>query len=656
MRSCFKLLLGFLLIFSFYAEAQNFCDPNEWVKAGMAKPAVGGFKVLGPTAGCSPFAVSVQPTVGNNYSYIFTYKGGDPFKGYTLFDTPNTTYTTQGSYKILQLASNGTLSVFCEDIEVFVRPNLPTPKVCSNRRVVVNIPADTVNSRYDSFLINWGDGTKVESITKSATMTATHQYANTSPRTISLTGVYKGSPVTCELPATASIVPSAVDISAVAITRVTARNDGLVDVKIQGAQGVTSELQMANPNSTTFIGTGQSISKNDTTTFTVRNADLTKGSYCFRLSANDGCENVGSTSNTVCTVSLIAVAQNRQNALKWSEYPILDGFQNYKIQKNGTSISTITGRLISTYTDAAVTCGEQYCYQIVAKIDKAESISELKCVKAISDEVPAMVRSPFVSVLENQQIEVRAVAPLQGATTYRYKTVFLKATAGSNDFVEVAVKDNALNFIDADVKTSENTYCYKIQYENACGNRSEPTPPLCSILLESKTGTTINWSNEWPFSVPVNRYVLQKYDEKDNLIFENDLGGNTTFSPDLDDPNQQLFRYRVLAFAQGNAALSYSNFYVFRRNAQVFIPDAFSPNGDNINDVLLVKGVFIDKFQMIILNRWGSVLFSTDNQKTGWDGTYNNEQMPEGTYIYKIEVIDALGQPFVKTGTVLLLR
>ena len=650
----FRQRLIILLVFIGYTGfAQDFCDPNEWVKAGLAKPTTGGFRILGAKAGCVPFQVAVEKTVGDNYRYIYTYKGGNPLtSGYMLFNETSTTYTEQGSYKILQYGANGSPSVFCDNVEVFTKPNMTT-KECSGRKVVVTIPSDTINKRYDSFLINWGDGA-FEPVAKSANMTITHQYANISPRIITLTGVYQNSPIVCEQPATKSVIPSGVDISAVAIRKVTLRNDGLIDVGVQGAQGVTAELQMASSNGV-FANTGQNITKNDTSTFTVRNIDLKQAPFCFRLAANDGCENVGSTSNTVCTVSLEATAENKQNALKWTEYPSADGFQGYKVQRNGVEIFSTANKAVTINTDATITCGEQYCYQVVATIGKAQSVSQLQCVKAISNETPGAVRNAFASVLDNQQVEIRAVAPLQGATAYRYKTIFLRADAGSNDFKEIATKENTLTFTDANVKSSEQSYCYKIQYENACGNRSEPTPPICSILLESKKGTSINWTSELPFSVPVKNYVLLIFNESGTLISETDKAGNTSYAPDLDN-SQQLFRYRILAYADGNAALSYSNYFTFLRNAQIYIPDAFTPNADNVNDVFLVKGLFINKFNLTIFNRWGNRLFTSESQQIGWDGTVNGQPAAEDTYIYKIEVVDALGQQFLKSGKVLLLR
>lgn len=653
-----RLIILFFFI-SISSYAQNFCDPNEWVKAGMPKPSVGGFKINGPTAGCTPFEVAVEKTVGDNYKYIFAYKDGDPFK-YTMLDQPYTTYTSPGSYKIMQLGSNGSLSVFCDKVEVFSRP-IMSVKTCSARKVIVNIPTsptDTVNIRYDSFLIDWGDGA-TEPVAKSATTSITHQYADISPKTITLTGVYQSQPITCALPAKQNIIPSSVDVSGVSIKKVTARNDGFVDISVQGVQGVTAELQMAPPSGS-FASTNLSISTKDTATLTVRNADLKLGSYCFRLSANDGCESAGSASNTVCTISLNATAANKQNELKWNEYSTLVGFQGYRIQKNGKIISTKPSISDVSYIDQDVVCGLSYCYQIIATVGSAQSFSQVRCINAISNDIPSVIRNAYVNVSGNNQIEIRSFEPSQGATINNFKTVYLRAEAGGTDFKEIATKDNSLIFTDSDVNTSEKSYCYKVQYENACGNRSEPTPAICSILLNSKAGTKIVWTADSPYMEPVGEYYLQKYDELGVLFAEDSKGGNTAFDTYLE--SSQRFTYRILAKSEKTDYQSYSNYFVFVRNAQLFVPSAFTPNADTHNDTFLVQGMLVDTIQVTIYNRWGNTLF--ESKKLGspqgvfdcWDGTSNGQPLAEDAYTYKIEFTDNLKNKYTKLGTVLILR
>lgn len=72
----------------------------------------------------------------------------------------------------------------------------------------------------------------------------------------------------------------------------------------------------------------------------------------------------------------------------------------------------------------------------------------------------------------------------------------------------------------------------------------------------------------------------------------------------------------------------------------LFIPNVFSPNGDGINDVFLVKYTGTQPFLLQIFDRWGSELFSTRNKNEGWDGVVKGQAAPDGVYYYKVLIGD----------------
>jgi gliding motility-associated-like protein len=67
----------------------------------------------------------------------------------------------------------------------------------------------------------------------------------------------------------------------------------------------------------------------------------------------------------------------------------------------------------------------------------------------------------------------------------------------------------------------------------------------------------------------------------------------------------------------------------------MFMPDAFTLNGDNINDIFEIKALFVKNFKMRIYNRAGNVMFETEDYKTGWDGTYEGSTVPIVQYFMK---------------------
>ncbi|HXB11788.1 MAG TPA: gliding motility-associated C-terminal domain-containing protein [Bacteroidia bacterium] len=88
----------------------------------------------------------------------------------------------------------------------------------------------------------------------------------------------------------------------------------------------------------------------------------------------------------------------------------------------------------------------------------------------------------------------------------------------------------------------------------------------------------------------------------------------------------------------------------------VFIPDAFSPNGDGQNDVLYVRGPCIKTFDFIIFDRWGNKMFESSDPNLGWNGEYKGQPMNSGTYAYYITAEMNDGSHLEKKGNVTLVR
>ncbi len=88
----------------------------------------------------------------------------------------------------------------------------------------------------------------------------------------------------------------------------------------------------------------------------------------------------------------------------------------------------------------------------------------------------------------------------------------------------------------------------------------------------------------------------------------------------------------------------------------IYIPNAFTPNGDGVNDVLLVYGTAIVSVRLMIYNQWGKQLFISTNLLKGWDGTYNGERSPAGLYTYSLEAVMQDGKRITKGGTFSLIR
>jgi gliding motility-associated-like protein len=90
---------------------------------------------------------------------------------------------------------------------------------------------------------------------------------------------------------------------------------------------------------------------------------------------------------------------------------------------------------------------------------------------------------------------------------------------------------------------------------------------------------------------------------------------------------------------------------------QIYVPTAFTPNGDGKNDVFKPFPVGISKYNYFrVFNRWGQVIYSTVNFNQGWDGTIGGKMQPTGTYVWMVEGITKENKKITKRGTVVLIR
>jgi gliding motility-associated-like protein len=88
----------------------------------------------------------------------------------------------------------------------------------------------------------------------------------------------------------------------------------------------------------------------------------------------------------------------------------------------------------------------------------------------------------------------------------------------------------------------------------------------------------------------------------------------------------------------------------------VYVSNAFTPNSDGLNDIWIPKYSFIQSVNLKIYNRWGQLIFVTNQFDIGWDGLLGGVQAPTGCYIYTIEYLTIKGTWGQKVGNLTLYR
>ncbi len=92
------------------------------------------------------------------------------------------------------------------------------------------------------------------------------------------------------------------------------------------------------------------------------------------------------------------------------------------------------------------------------------------------------------------------------------------------------------------------------------------------------------------------------------------------------------------------------------REPFIFVPNAFTPDGDGLNEILFVRGAAIDQVFFAIYNRWGEKVFESSSKDQGWDGTYKGKMLAPDVYGYYLQVRCLNGEEYFKKGNVTLIR
>lgn len=435
-----------------------------------------------------------------------------------------------------------------------------------------------------------------------------------------------------------------------AVTALKTNSNGTITINYQSNDPV--ELQQKDAN-----GVYQPVSITGAVgVFTV--PANTSQVQCFKIVTKNPC-GTPQESEEVCSMVLTATAVSRENDLSWQTYAgTAPTFTRYRIYRDGTPLVSINNKTTTTYADNGnIQCGQPYCYYIETTVrGQTETVitSAPICVTGINITPLATIQNLFVTI-ENGKVRVQAAAPTTTGVG-AFTATISRADNSSGPFQPVGTVVNSLLFIDSTVNTNLQSYCYQITYQTSCGPPSAPSPTVCTVWLTSKTPSGIDWSADPPFSTgPVVDYTLETLDTQNNTTKFLDLGGNTHFDPDLNDPNVQNYRYRIVAY-DANGIPSYSNYYEFRQSAKIYVPNAFTPNGDGANDTFQIKGVFVDQFDLTVFNRWGEAVFHATDPNMPWDGTLNGQPAPPGNYAYRLEIRDLTGERIVKSGPFLLIR
>lgn len=139
----------------------------------------------------------------------------------------------------------------------------------------------------------------------------------------------------------------------------------------------------------------------------------------------------------------------------------------------------------------------------------------------------------------------------------------------------------------------------------------------------------------------------------------NTLNSNSSANPFATPTETTTY---IIEFTENNSGCFYRTSYTLYawelncKEPDIFLPNAFTPNGDNENDVLFLRGRYVEEMTLKIYNRWGELVFETNKQNVGWDGTYKGKLVDPAVFVYHLTVKCIDGQEYFKKGNVTVIR
>lgn len=414
------------------------------------------------------------------------------------------------------------------------------------------------------------------------------------------------------------------------------------------------------------------------------NRDPTKKHYDYSIAAYDSCGNISLISATHSTMLLTNKYDEcgRSIDLTWEAYSGWgsNNIESYTVYMNLNNtgyvpIVTINGNVSRKFTYNFTRFGDTYCFYVRAKKtgQNITSSSNISCLGTYSIIEPSKSYIAKISV-EKENIEMVLVTQTGTSLT---KLNIYKAEDNNPFSLWQTINFNGgtINLIDNQVKVHTKNYSYYFTTEGNCNNLIFDSSQICkTILLKLSMAAPGNQNLSW------NSYSLfKKNTEKQEILLINTPMANksspwnilNSYNPSIiATKDQSVFNTTMQQLCYCVRAIenpinqfyrrqdtSYSNIECVTADPIVFFPNAIQING--FNTIFFPQGTFLDydKSSFQIFNRWGQLLYETNDIRKGWDGKLaNGEYVEEDIYAYRATIIGISGKQLNFDGTVTVLK
>lgn len=414
------------------------------------------------------------------------------------------------------------------------------------------------------------------------------------------------------------------------------------------------------------------------------NVNPSAGPLTYSVAAFDSCNtsavpptyqtSAKSTPHTTIHLTIETDPCDAINTVSWTAYEGWADVDHYSIiaNRNYGGYEEIATTSELTYEHKDIVRGELYCYYIVAHhADGRTTFSNEFCLVSQPPGQPSFTYLSSASVINNQYIAVNAY--VDDAEEYDYINI-LRKDGGQFDSIATIPYGSGVNltYNDNAITDFNKSYTYQLQVMDTCGLESATSNIAKTMYLRvsmdtNNLKTTIQWTPYSNWNGFIQEYRL--YRGVDGLFGSTPIA---TLSPNVrayeDDVNAFIdsegkFCYKVEAVESlngyGFSSQSFSNYNCAIRKPIIYIPNAFIIGSTEGNDVFrpVVSLYEFESYDLTIFDRWGNIIYNTQDRHAGWDGRNNKGAIQaQGVYVYMLEVKDAYGKIYQRRGTVTLLK
>lgn len=417
------------------------------------------------------------------------------------------------------------------------------------------------------------------------------------------------------------------------------------------------------------------------TTYT-HNTNVDSGPLTYTVAAFDSCwtstippsyqTSAKALLNTTSFLSADLNICTNEMTLSWTNYigwPAINGYTVYV--KKGAGNWTVAGSTSDTTFVVPVEEANNYCFAVEASGNPLGlSFSNTVCVY-VPIPIPPAFNYLQLATVDGDAIEL--IHFIDNSVNVAEVSIQRQDFSGSfEEIARIPVTGNTVTYTDTEVDVDQYSYVYRVQVIDSCFKMGEISNEAKSILLNVQVDDVakevyLNWNSYREFNGSILGYAIYRgidgqFDPAPIATVPN---GQYYYN---DDVNAVVSTGKICYYVEaiegtnsfGFAERSISNDRCALLAPLIYIPNSFTPNGDEFNEIFIpvVSDFDPQYYEFTVYNRLGNPIFKTNDPNVGWTGIIEgtNNMAANDTYLYTVSLRDGNGTEILKRGHVNLIK